>query len=276
MDFSITFIVLTAGFLIILLVFWLGFKILPKPEIPDYTINEEEPASIPLPNDLPLPFATWLNLVYDQHIIVPQTLTAWGNGQIITAQLAGLGPLWAPLRYQLTLTPGQNFVWKTQVMWLGRTYFKGGDQFKEGKGKFQMGENTLENPNIDRGEQTVLWLYTICLAPSTLVNNPLVQFKTLDDHTVEVVISPSDFPEMLFTLLFDPNTHHLRQINTTRTTSKEGKNLPYSYQLDHPQKVSVNDPISLPSYIIAGWENDPYYRFKLHGVEYNTFFELKL
>ena len=251
-----------------LLIGWLGFR-LRSPVHPPQREATTRPLPIPLPRDLPAPLYHFFEKNYGTLIYPPATVVAWGRGQIIARRFGRLGPLWAPFSWAIDLLPGQSFVMTTRITWWRQNYIRGGEEYREGKGRFLYGKNSVANPYIDRSEQTLLWLYTILFAPTTMLLEPDITWqKGEDDDSVCIQIPFSQEDTRSFVLHFDPATGQIAHIDTHRTASRDGRLVPFKFALKDPHSFGAD--LILPDRVSVAWEQNPYVQYEIKGVYFDV------
>ena len=254
------------AFVAYLIIFRIGFFFKPavhKPELEPIEALE----MIPLPGSLPYPVRHYLQMSFGDQVPLPATAVAWGLGKRIGRSFGRLGPLWMPSYWALYLVPGKEFVYRLTVTWYGRRMLQGGDELRQGYGRFIMNKDRLENANINKSEWIMLWLYTILTAPSAILADPNNTWEAVDDQTARLSVPYLDGTRWEFTLLFDSQTGQLSGVDTLRVTSRDGKEIPYQMRMGKHEKLG---PGTLPGYMKAAWENDFYITNNLSGVRYNV------
>jgi hypothetical protein len=253
------------AFVAYIIIFRIGFFFKPavrKPELEPI----DAPEMIPLPASLPYPVRHYLQMNFGDLIPVPTTAVAWGLGKRIGRSFGKLGPLWMPSHWALYLVPGKEFVYRLTVTWYGRKMLQGGDELRQGYGRFIMNKDRLENININKSEWIMMWLYTIMAAPTAIVADPANTWEAIDDQSARLSVPYTDGSRWQFTLLFDSQTGQLTGVDTLRVTSRDGKETPYQIRMDGHEKLG---PGVLPSFMKAAWENEFYIMNDLSGVRYN-------
>jgi hypothetical protein len=253
------------AFVAYLIIFRIGFFFNPKVHKPELE-PIEPPEMIPLPGDLPYPVHRYLQMNFGDQVPLPATVVAWGLGKRIGRNFGRLGPLWMPSHWALYLIPGKEFVYRLTVTWFGRKMLQGGDELRQGYGRFIMNKDRLENANINKSEWIMLWLYTIMAAPSAILADPANTWEAVDDQTARLSVPYKDGERWDFTLLFDSETGQLTGVDTMRVASRDGKKTPYQIRLGEHEKLG---PGILPSFMKAAWDNDFYIMNNLDGVRYN-------
>ena len=253
------------AFVAYLIIFRIGFFFKPaehKPELEPI----DPPEMIPLPDSLPYPIRHYLQMNFGDEVPLPTTAVAWGLGKRIGRSFGRLGPLWMPSYWALYLVPGKEFVYRLTVTWFGRRMLQGGDELRQGFGRFIMNKDRLENTNINKSEWIMMWLYTIMAAPSAILADPANTWEAIDDQSAKLSVPYKDGTRWEFTLLFDSQTSQLTGVDTLRVTSRDGKEIPYQIRMDDHKKLG---PGILPGYMKAAWENEFYIMNNLSGVRYN-------
>jgi hypothetical protein len=254
------------AFVAYLIIFRIGFFFKPPVHKPE--LEPIDPVEmVPLPANLPYPVRHYLEMSFGDQVPLPATAVAWGLGKRIGRSFGRLGPLWMPSHWALYLIPGKEFVYRLTVTWFGRRMLQGGDELRQGYGRFIMNKDRLENTNINKSEWIMLWLYTILAAPSAILADPNNTWEAVDDQTAKLSVPHKDGSRWEFTLLFDSQTGQLSGVDTLRVTSRDGKEIPYQMRMGKHEKLG---PGTLPGYMKAAWENDFYITNNLSGVRYNV------
>jgi len=254
------------AFVVYLIIFRVGFFFKPAEHKPE--LEPIEPTEmIPLPEGLPFPVRRYLQMCFGDQVPLPATAVAWGLGKRIGRNFGRLGPLWMPSHWTLYLVPGKEFVYRLTVTWYGRKMLQGGDELRQGYGRFIMNKDQLENTNINKSEWIMMWLYTIMAAPSAILADPANTWEAIDDQTARLSVPYKDGSRWTFTLLFDSESGQLTGVETLRVTSRDGKETPYQIRMGNHDKLG---PGTLPGFMKAAWENDFYIMNDLSGVRYNV------
>ena len=133
---------------------------------------------------------------------VPSSLAAWGRGKI-SAQLPIVGKVWLPLSWTLYLEPGKNFIIQNRITWFGRHFIRGGEEYRDGRGAFILGSKTTNNPYLDETERALLWLYSIWLAPASLVAADAISFQKSEANNLRLITHEDAGSVLEFNLDFD-------------------------------------------------------------------------
>jgi hypothetical protein len=254
-----------AGIALVLVVFWLGWQI--KPRVKNHVVEETESVStLPINESLPQALNRYLDPDGTKAILSPVSLVAWGRGQILVRNPKPLGAIWAPLTWRIDLIPGEAFVLETRVTWFTRTFLLGGDEYRNGIGRFVAGGTTLENENINFSERVMMWLYSFFLSPSCVMGNGK-EISVTEDGNVEVNIQDEDGTTLSFKFIFNTLNGRISEIQTLRRTSRGGNDLPFHVLLSQYQPFG--EGIMLPGQLEAAWEDEYYIRLQISDVIYN-------
>lgn len=196
----------------------------------------------------------------------PGVLVAWGRGRI-SSHLPLVGRVWLPLAWTLYLVPGSMFMMHNRITWFGRNFIRGGEEFRYGKGNFLLGRKPVENPYLDETERALVWLYSLWLAPGSLVNHPNAQWSTQGGEIL-LCVNEEGLAPLKFTLNLDAQTGHVTKIISTRKGSRTGGDYPFEAALQEPKDFGTAG--SLPTRWIADWDNDIYLKLTLAGIDLNT------
>lgn len=196
----------------------------------------------------------------------PSSLVAWGRGRI-ASHMPIVGKIWLPLSWTLYLEPGKNFIIQNRVTWFGRRFIRGGEEYRDGKGTFIMGSKPADNPYLDETEKALLWMYSIWLAPASLINEDAVSLIETDANNLRLMVREDDQTERKFHLEFDTAAGLLLRITGVRKGSQSGEDYPYIASLANP-KTFINAG-KIPTQYTADWDNDVYIKFELAGIALN-------
>ncbi|HZU87502.1 MAG TPA: DUF6544 family protein [Anaerolineaceae bacterium] len=232
-------------------------------------IQQEETIAPEIPADLPPEVRRWLE-VSGLDKTPGGNLSAWGLGKMAGPNLPLFGRVWMPLRWLLFLQPGEAFVWRTQITWWRRRFISGGDTLYEGKGMFDMGANQLDGENLDASQFTLLWIYSLVLAPMQAFARPGLVWKeeTQNAVTLQVPLAGSEEKSRDFTLEFDPASGFLSKLSTLRTTARKGNELPFFISISSTTReiTDGDSTFKLPEGMELGWEDFIYQRIGFVGL----------
>jgi hypothetical protein len=257
-------IVLIAGFILGLV----GFRYPPKVKIP-FRETQNPENNITSAGSLPGGLNQFLVHNFGDPLPHPLSLTAWGRGRILTAPFPLLGPIWVPLTWTIDLAPGNCFVFQIKLTWFGKVFVKGGDEFKDGHGRFSLGGRAIENTNLDLSEATLLWIYSLWLLPFSIPGKEHVIWQTANDRSIQADITFPDERARSFRLQFTPDKFQLDAIHTTRTTSREGKEL--DFQAIFKDYRTFDNNYHFPSQMSLNWGDEKaYLHLDLTGLRYDV------
>ncbi len=196
----------------------------------------------------------------------PSTLVAWGRGKIVS-QLPIFGRTWLPLSWTLYLIPGENFIIQNRITWFGRRFIRGGEEYRDGKGSFVLGSKSSEYQYLDETQRALVWLYSIWLAPASLVAMDSVSLKDNSEGGLCLMVHQNQRSLLQFNLDFDSTTGLLQRISGTRKGSRTGGDYPYIASLSQPE--NFGEAGKIPIRYVANWDNDMYIKFELAGIALN-------
>ena len=130
-----------------------------------------------------------------------------------------------------------------------------------------MSDSILTNANLNASELTLLWVYTILLAPTSLINTPGVTITGLDQNECIVSIESEDGKRRHFTLKLNPVSGSLSHLITQRTASKSGVDLDFNVRLFGSTEFEAGH--EFPREIHFAWEDIPYLKLDMAGVAFN-------
>jgi hypothetical protein len=258
---------LVGGLLVLGFVLWMGFRI-PARVI---SVDIQSGADVerdPMPEGLPAALERWLRLCYGDTLPRPLTVTAWGNGKVISARLPVLGALWTSMNWRLYLEPGAHFMWRMRAYWFRQLMVSGGEEYRDSVGRFAMNTSRVENPNLNPSMRSLLWLFTLVFAPGSVLNDERVSCEGVDEHTVKLSITVEEGADtQSFSLHFDPRDGRLVSIETVRATSRDGSLLPFFFLLEGEKKLADGVNVSLK--VTAAWDDGAYGGYSVTGLCYN-------
>ncbi|HEY9076740.1 MAG TPA: hypothetical protein VIO61_09405 [Anaerolineaceae bacterium] len=266
-------LIIVVGILVLAGLAWLGF-LLPAPVKTPLVEHGDEELALRHLDSLPADCKSLMIEYFREGVPIPETIVAWGNARIVYGQVPVIGSLWAPLTWTLYLKPGKGFIWKIGMTWFRKVRISGGDGYLDGKGKFHMGDTVLENPNLDRGERTMLWLYTLLLAPGSMFVTPGVSCEKNDQGQYLVKVSEPETEVESFNIIVSPTVSLPSQVDTHRAASKDGRNLPFNVRIE--QYFSPFPGWNFPAELVFSWENDAYLKMSVKGIQFNVHIENEL
>lgn len=242
---------------------WIGFQSLASP-FPAPVGEPREPEYRPLPESLPAPVERWLRQVFgDAGVPVVESAVCWGRGRL------RLGPVWAPVRFRTRSHPGRSFHRTLDIGWFSRPVIRSREHFAGGRGEIDVHgwvERHTEGPEVDRAQHLMLWAEALW-APSVLVLDPRLRWRSVDKSTAQLEIPWGDETEVL-TAHFDPKSGWLRRLAGERHRGTDPKRRPWRVDLRGWQELGG---IQVPTVGVARWgdEMSPYCMLHIHGVAYD-------
>jgi hypothetical protein len=268
MDINIIIFFIIFGLVLGGLIGYAGFRYPPKIKIPSRELIAP-PEVISIPNNLPSLLKESLINNFNSQLPLPGSLVAWGRGRIKAFPLPVIGPLWTPFSWTLDLLPSNAFVLQFRMTWFGKVFIIGGDEFRNGHGRFLMGDRLLESDNLNLSEATLMWIYSLWLSPFTLLTNKQINWKGMDESTIQATVPSCNDEFRSFDYVLDPSSNRLLRIDTTRTASRDGRSL--AFHADFGQHRLFDDHYTFPAHMSARWENEkPYLHLDLIGLRYNV------
>jgi hypothetical protein len=261
---SSTIIYLLIGLVGFVVIGYIGFRV-PAPILPPKDVMESQVERKPLPEGLPDLAYRFFSNGSGYQANQAQTLAAWGRGYI-SSRLRFFGKFWLPVSWQLYLVPGSEIVFQYRITWFRRRFIRGGEEYRQGKGRFLLGSEQVENQHLDDTERILPWIFALWLSPASLVNNPALDWIQSGEDKITLRGKGDLQKSSEFLLTVDPSTGVLSQIQTLRRGSRSGDDYPFLVDLRSPQRM---DAQILQSNYTATWDNDVYLKLKLAGICYN-------
>lgn len=228
--------------------------------------SSEELQRVALPGDFSPALKKFLSDHSKSQAVAPTMVAAWGRGRI-SSRMPFLGRVWLPLSWNLYLIPGSMFVIHNRIIWYRRTFIHGGEEYRQGKGAFLLGKRPVDNPFLDETERSLVWLYSIWLAPGSLANHPAVNWES-HENTAHISVHEEGLAPLDYELVFEPETGTLNKIIGTRKGSRTGGDYPFEATLLEPKNFEgIGD---IPTRWIANWDNDFYLKLNLTGINLNV------
>jgi len=184
-----------------------------------------------------------------------------GTGGVRQPVLGGAG-FWLPVVWEGYVVPGREFVWLAQVRPLGLPLMKAGDEFKDGQGRMRVGRRFFDGDGYDRAEYTVLWCWTLLLAPHEVQARTDVVVEAAGDDAARVAF-PFRSETWECTLRFEPEGGLLRTIETHRFDPKSGDPRRWSAEVER-WRASGGTPV--PAAVLTRWEGEPAVRIEIDRV----------
>lgn len=250
---------------------WVGFKLKPKLEVPEF-IKNELVVEQPIDKKLPKSMKTFYTENIGDPVLIPSSVVAWGRGSMLANRIPFVGQMWLPLCWKLYMVPGEAFNFQVKVTWYTRTFFKGSDSYRDGRGRFGMGTNTVINANVDRSEQILMWLLSFLVSPMSILAKEGATWeqgeKTETSDSAKVSFLSNEGDPLSFTFIIDPKEAEINKVETSRLTAKSGKWLPFHALYGNYRQNE--EGVFLPTTMTASWEGDDYLKLEVVGLRYNV------
>jgi hypothetical protein len=260
MDIGTIILLVLIALVVFVIAGFVGFKV-PAPLSWPADESTGEVAHCDLPADWPPAARRWL-----RDGAAPTALVAWGRGSI-ASRLPLVGKIWLPLSWTLYLLPGSDFIIQYRITWFARNFIRGGEEYRDGKGTFILGPQPVDTPHLDQTERTMAWLYSIWLAPASLIHLPELSSQPGANAGLRWVAAQPDQPILTFDITFDPESGTLQTITTTRKGSRTGEDYPYQALFNRPR--ALPDVGTISTHFVGDWDKDIYLKLDLAGIKFN-------
>lgn len=197
------------------------------------------------------------------------------SGRVELVEFAGRGGVrqpvvgrrgfWLPVVWEGYLVPGKEFGWLAQVRLLGLPLMRAGDEFKGGKGRMRVGRRFFEGDGYDRAEYTVLWSWTLLLAPQEANARADVVIEAAGADAARVAF-PFRTETWECTLRFAPEAGLLRAIETHRFEPRSGQTRRWSAEVE---RWRSSGETALPEAVLTRWEGEPAVRIQIDRVDFD-------
>jgi hypothetical protein len=189
-------------------------------------------------------------------------LIEFGGRGAMRQEVVGRSGFWFPIVWEAYLVPGSEFVWVAQVRALGLPFSRAGDEFKDGKGRARIGRRVFDGDGYDRAEYTLLWAWTLLLAPQEAQARPDVVIEPAGSDAARVSF-PFRTETWGCTLRFAPEDGLLRVIETHRFDPRSGQARRWSAEVE---RWSSAGELPHPETVLARWEDRPAVRIEIDRV----------
>jgi hypothetical protein len=187
---------------------------------------------------------------------------ARGTGGI-RQPVVGSHGYWLPMRWSVHLVPGKEFVFLERVRAAGIPLRSGGEELRDGRGRFRKGRRVLAGHAVDRAQHAALWAWSLVLAPGFALRHPGVFVERAGDDGARLAF-PFGSETWECTLRFDPATGLLRRIDTHRDDARDGRSRRWSAEVE---RWGTRGGHPSPGRLLTRWDEVPALRLDVASVE---------
>jgi hypothetical protein len=187
---------------------------------------------------------------------------AGGRGGIRQSIAGSLG-FWLPMTWSVHLIPAKEFVFLGRVRVAGIPLRSGGDELRDGHGRFRMGRRFLEGSSVDRAQHAALWAWSLLFAPRVALRRQGVIVEPAGDDGVRLALSYGA-ETWECALRFDPATGLLRRLDTHRDDATTGRSRRWSAEVE---RWETRDGHPSPARVLTRWETTPAVRLDVARVD---------
>ena len=177
---------------------------------------------------------------------------AGGRGGIRQPIAGSLG-FWLPMTWSVHIVPGSEFVFLARVRVAGIPLGSGGEELRDGRGRFRTGRRFLDGRLVDRSHYALLWAWSLLLAPAFAIRREGVIVEPDGEHGVRLAY-PYEAETWECALRFDPETGLLRRLDTHRDDAATGRARRWSAAVE---RWETRDGHPLPARVMTRWETTP-------------------
>jgi hypothetical protein len=159
--------------------------------------------------------------------------------------------------------PGEEFVFLGRVSLAGVRLRSGGDELRDGKGRFRIGRRFLEGSSVDRTQHAALWAWSLLFAPGFSVRRQEVVVERAGADGVRLAF-PYGAETWECALRFDPATGLLRRLDTHRDDAATGRARRWSAEVE---RWEIRDERPRPARVLTRWEESPAVRLDVARVD---------
>ena len=213
----------------------------------------------PLPAGLPAPVRRYLEAVGAP---APAYVEAGGPGAIREA-LVGRHGTWLDLAWELQLVPGRELAWRGSGRAFGLMRIRVVEELRDGRGRLAIGKRVVDGPDVDRAQATLLWAWTLALAPGHALDRSDV---TWEPHgPVGARVLHAHGTELLESLVrFDGESGLLRCVEARRWELAARRTRSWTLELDDWRELGGR---LAPGAAVASWEGEPALRLTLTRLD---------
>jgi len=259
-------LVIPFGIVLFFIIALVGFQV-PSPIQPP-RVEGGSPQEEALRKDLPAALSQYFTENNGSPVLRSRRAVAWGRGRMLINSFPIIKRMWLPTIWVLYLNPGKEFFLSYSVTWFGMPSMEGGDQYVQGRGRIVTGQNDLKNANVDRSEETLMWLYTLFASPDALLDLPRSAMEGGNKEKLTLKVPSAHGDDLQFDLVFARERGELTEVHTQRPTARDGRVL--TFVAKYSGYAQVSEGIYLPSKLVLEWEDDPYIELSMKDVRYNA------
>lgn len=195
---------------------------------------------------LPDPLARHLELVLDPTTPPATHVESFGEGRVRRRVLRRFHPP-VPITWRLDLAPGRAFRWDVGLRVLDRSLTHASAQYREGHGRLEVGGRAHEGVEIDGSERTLLWAWTMALAPEALLAAPSTVFEAAGPDVLVARFGAGEPPhELRF-----GREGLLLEVATDRFNLESGEPVPWRVRFDDYRTYGS---VRAPRQVTTHWE----------------------
>jgi hypothetical protein len=253
---------LLSGLMLVPLLLLWGLCLQPQP-FAAFPQSSQPLTAVPLPTDLPAPVTQYFQTIFGDEVPVMETAVITGRG---TLRFMGIT---FPARLRFTHEAGQGYRHYIEATVFGLPILKVNERYLDGQARMQLPVGVIENePKVDMAANLGLWGESIWL-PSIYLTDSRVRWEAIDETSARLIV-PFETDEESFTVIFDPETGLIKQMEAMRykDAASEEKTV---WQLD-VQAWGTYQDILVPSHSSVTWadEGTPWLVIALDNVTYNV------
>jgi hypothetical protein len=214
------FLTILAVLAALVLVFWIGLRVKPRPFDPLTLAPAAPPEIVPLPAGLPAPVDRFYRQVYGDQIPVIHSAVIGGRVELRVNGIPMHG------RFRFSHEAGQNYRHYIETTWFGLPLMKVNETYLDGKTRFELPFGVTEDhPKARQAANLGLWSETLWF-PAVFLTDPRVRWEPLDDDTAVLVV-PFEDQEEHYVVRFDSRSGMVTYFEAMRyrETTSESKTL---------------------------------------------------
>jgi hypothetical protein len=199
LEYPVKGLIIVAIVLALILLFWLGLQVKPKPFAP-YQERTGQVDTVPLPGGLPAPVERFYRKIYGDQVPVIETVVITGRGTIRPIMNIPL-----PARFIFVHNTGRDYRHYFESTFFGQPFLKVNEGILNGASFFEAPVGvTHDDPNTNQGANLALWAEASWF-PSILITDPRSRWEPVDENTALLYV-PFETGEDNFVVRFNPQT----------------------------------------------------------------------